>query len=322
MKKLSFIVPIYNTQDYVVRCLTSLVNQNIPAAEYDIIIVDDGSADNSLELVETFAKSYTNIRVFSQENKGPAEARNKGFELSNSKYVWFIDSDDWITENCMKELLRVAEDGNLDMFGIAPNITAQSDFQKVFKGPSSISSVLPGKERLLSGDNVVGIWCYIYSSEFLRVNELSFMKGVYSSEDEEFTPKALFFAKRVAFVKDFSVYFYFIRENSVCRAFSKRSLFDKLYVANSLNDFAKNNPMEDCLKNVFNYRASFVVLSGINCLIAANAEYELFLEYIAKAKQLHVYPLKAKPIEMKTRVLFWLWNAFPYTTYKMKKNKK
>jgi len=318
MKKLCFIVPVYNVQDYVIRCLTSLVNQNIPATEYDIIVVNDGSPDKSLELIENFAESYTNIRFFSQENKGVSEARNQGLKLSNSKYVWFIDSDDWITENCLKELLQIAEESDLDMFGVAPNTAAQSDFKKVFKGLSSVSTISSGKERLLTGQYVIGSWCYIYSSRFLSLNNLSFKKSVLF-EDEEFTPRALFFAKKVAFIKDFSVYFYFVRENSICHTISKKSLFDRLNVANSLDNFVKNNPMDDNLREIFYYRMSLLVLSGFNWLLSGGGGYKFFKVYLTTAKLLQVFPLKSKSVIFKTKILFWFWNTFPSLMYCVKK---
>lgn len=314
--RLSFVVPVYNVHDYVIRCLTSLVNQNIPHGEYEIIVVIDGSPDDSLVLVTGFAKDYPNILIVDQENMGLSEARNQGFLRARGKYTWFIDSDDWITENCLRDLLNAMDDKQLDMFGVAPSIPAQTDFDSYYNSIESLSPVLSGKERLLNGQSVIGAWCYIFNSNFLRNNDLVFYKGIYF-EDAEFIPRALFFAERVAMLTNFSVYFYFIRENSICNTFSRKHVMDTLTVIESHRNFLSIQKIEGELADVFNRGIESSLLSGLKMLSANKQENDsLLTDYLFRARELNLYPFRLKGGFSKRNVLLLLWNWFPRLTYK------
>lgn len=99
---LSFIIPVYNCAHLIRRCVESIVFQRISG--YEIILVNDGSKDNSLTICKTLAIKYTSIRVFSHENRGTSSTRNKGLSESNGKYVWFVDADDYIPSGFLPQL--------------------------------------------------------------------------------------------------------------------------------------------------------------------------------------------------------------------------
>lgn len=88
--KLSIIIPVYNVAPYVEKCLRSCAEQDIPSEDYEIIVINDGTPDNSLEIVERVAKDYPNIIIHSQDNAELSAARNKGLSLAKAKYVWFV----------------------------------------------------------------------------------------------------------------------------------------------------------------------------------------------------------------------------------------
>ena len=96
---LSVVVPVYNVERYVGDCLCSLLNQ--PESLCEIIVVNDGTKDNSMEIVHKLVNGYTNVRIINQENKGLSEARNAGLRHALGEYVWFVDSDDTILENAV-----------------------------------------------------------------------------------------------------------------------------------------------------------------------------------------------------------------------------
>lgn len=99
---LSFIIPVYNCAHLIRRCVESIVSQRISG--YEIILVNDGSKDNSLAICKALATKYTSIRVFSHENRGTSSTRNKGLGESNGKYVWFVDADDYIPPGFLPQL--------------------------------------------------------------------------------------------------------------------------------------------------------------------------------------------------------------------------
>ena len=107
---LSFIVPCYNVELYVEKCIDSLENQDIPKDDYEILAYDDESKDNTLCVLEKLAKKYPNVKVSSHKNKGLSGTRNRGIREAQGDFIWFIDSDDWITEKCLGNILSSITD--------------------------------------------------------------------------------------------------------------------------------------------------------------------------------------------------------------------
>lgn len=111
---LSLIVPVYNSESFLPKCLESLCGQKTNC-HYEIICINDGSSDGSLRVLEQFAKQYKNLKVYTQENRGISAARNKGIELSTGKYIGFIDNDDTVSFNYVQTLLDLARKTNADI---------------------------------------------------------------------------------------------------------------------------------------------------------------------------------------------------------------
>lgn len=113
--KLSFIVPIYNLEEYIEECIISLINQDLPHSEYEILCINDGSTDSSLDILERLAKEHTNIIIINQENQGVSAARNNGIKNAKGEYIWFVDGDDLIARNCLKFLITFMDEKKLPL---------------------------------------------------------------------------------------------------------------------------------------------------------------------------------------------------------------
>lgn len=113
--KLSIILPIYNTEKYLYRCLDSVFNQDINASDYELIAVNDGSTDGCLAILKEYQKNFNNLILIDQENAGDSEARNRGLEVARGNYITFLDSDDAIYENTLKTIIDRAELEDLDI---------------------------------------------------------------------------------------------------------------------------------------------------------------------------------------------------------------
>ena len=111
---LSLIIPVYNAERYIGQCLDSLLNQDLPAQDYEIICVNDGSKDSSLSVLESYAKAHANIRIASKENGGVTTARNSGLEAAQGDFIWFIDADDLVKENILARLKAMVPDTGCD----------------------------------------------------------------------------------------------------------------------------------------------------------------------------------------------------------------
>ena len=108
--KLSIVIPVYNTEKYLEKCLASCVNQEVEKADYEIVVVDDGTKDNAMAIALRYQENYPNIKIFSQENAGLSAARNMGLSHCSGDYVWFVDSDDYIEEGSLSLIFNKIEE--------------------------------------------------------------------------------------------------------------------------------------------------------------------------------------------------------------------
>jgi len=112
MTKISVIIPVYNTEKYLKECLESIINQTL--TDIEIICINDGSTDNSLDILNSYANSDKRIKVFSQKNQGQGTARNYGMKIATGDYIHFMDSDDILELNTFEDSYRICEEKNLD----------------------------------------------------------------------------------------------------------------------------------------------------------------------------------------------------------------
>ena len=122
---ISIIIPIYNVERYIKQCLSSLFIKDIYFQYYniEIIIVNDGTADKSMEIVEQFANLYRNIIIIEQTNQGLSVARNIGLEHATGDYIWFIDSDDWLTDDAISIVMKaISENPEIEVFATILNM--------------------------------------------------------------------------------------------------------------------------------------------------------------------------------------------------------
>ncbi len=229
--KLSIIVPVYNVEKYIVKCIESLLNQNVE--DYEIIIVNDGTRDRSIDLIRERFQS-DKLLIFEQENMGLSEARNTGLKKSHGEYVWFFDSDDWMETNSLKDIVKTLNGEDLLYF------------QRYYEEKNGCYKIISGPEVVLSGKALSKskyhhpVQFYIYKSSFLENNNLIFEKGLIH-EDSLFTPIALYMAKSVvAYNKP--IYHLLRRESSLSqgKATPKRCM-DLIKIKNKLEEFAITN---------------------------------------------------------------------------------
>jgi len=212
--RLSIIVPVYNVEQYLSKCLNSLLNQDMIVEDYEIIVINDGSTDNSLIILDEYAQRYKNIKIITQENQGLSGARNTGVNHAMGKYLFFVDSDDYIEPNCLFNLLQFAEKNDLDAIrfnyrqayedgkvGRIENLTLQNE------------KIKTGKEFLTDD---LGLWCYVwvylFKTDIVKQQKL-FEVGIYF-EDGEWTPRVLLQINSIGYL-DKLVYNYLQRTGSI-----------------------------------------------------------------------------------------------------------
>lgn len=189
--KVSIIIPIYNTEQYLGECLESLLRQTL--REIEIIAIDDGSTDGSLEIVKRYEGKYGNMRVFSQKNKGLGAARNRGLRLATGKYVYFMDSDDTLEIEALEVCYHLAELHTLNIVGFQADIFGETIgrnpnqyiyAEKIYDINAEVYGIDFIKDNYKKV-SLLNIPMLFFSKKFLEDNELFFLESVYY-EDVEF----------------------------------------------------------------------------------------------------------------------------------------
>ena len=202
---LSIIVPIYNVEEYLGECLDSLVIQDIPHDEYEIICVDDGSTDKSGKILDLYAEKYTNIVVVHKENGGVSSARNYGIDIAKGKYIWFVDSDDLIKENCLATIKSKIIEDKYDTIRILIYSFNHGD------NNLSLNNVSPDMcQRGIKNFSVT----YILKREHIIKNAIYLDTKIAYAEDAIFMLQLAPFLKESTTIKDAVVYFYRQRPGS------------------------------------------------------------------------------------------------------------
>ncbi|MBR3960005.1 MAG: glycosyltransferase [Bacteroidales bacterium] len=235
--KLSIIIPVYNVEKYIAKCIMSCVNQDISLDDYEIIIINDGTKDNSLDVVNTISKGISNIRVYSQENSGLSVARNNGLSYAKGDYIWFVDSDDYIEDNCLKNICNFL-DGELDLLQIQFKYVYENGSPCTYDKKYIIDGVKEGKDVLINTGVSIPAQFTIYRREFLLDNNLQFYPHIYH-EDVDFKPRAVYLAKRMTSYNEV-VYNYLQRDSSIMAKMGMKNACDLIFISERMYDFCKN----------------------------------------------------------------------------------
>lgn len=241
MPKISVIIPIYNVAKYLERCLDSVLAQTF--REFEIICVNDGSTDNSLEILQQYAKKDERIKIITQENKGLSEARNVALDVAKGEFIAFADSDDYYAPNFLELLLKTQKDTSVDIVGC--------DFQKIYKSTDSLrpaSQVYPkvytdALKVLLHKDNFIhfNVWNKLYKREV--IGDMRFVPHIYY-EDWVFNCCVFEKAQGFAWIKE-KLYAYRISNSSIMRSdFNEKKLQDYVHGIYAVHDYFIANAPE------------------------------------------------------------------------------
>ena len=229
---------MYNVEKFLAKCILSCENQNISKKEYEIICVNDGSLDSSAIIAEEIAKQYNNIIIINQENQGLSVARNTGLSNAKGDYVWFVDSDDWIEENCLRRIVSKLSN-NLDVLQLQYRHVWLEPYTIKEFSPILVKGVKSGIEVTLEGGLPAPAPFCIYRRIFLLDNDLKFIPGIYH-EDSEFKPRVVYLAEKIT-SDDVVSYNYFQRQRgSIMSSFSVKRANDVLFVNCNLYKFSLN----------------------------------------------------------------------------------
>lgn len=308
--RLSIIIPVYNASAYLERCVNSCMSQGISEDEYEILLCDDGSTDNSLSLANELKAKHNCIKVFSQENAGAGMARNLGLKHAKGNYVIFVDSDDYLVEGSLVSLLRRSEELDLDICKyVIECIILSTDKHHVRHSPIETDTIFTG-DKLLGCPEVPldSVCSSLYRREFLEDNGLRF-NGQTSSEDVIFTLGAYPYAERVMFTND-RVYTYEVRTGSRSHSTDIESRIK--YIMNNIRNVShvkeaaqKSDRLSGRTRRSMLQRSNSMMVGS---LMELHNGRHIFTKSVVSdalelATQLGVYPIKGSTFTWKSTLL-------------------
>ena len=215
---LSVIIPAYNVEKYIERCITSVLNQNLK--DIEIIIIDDGSKDKTAEICQKLSQKNKNIIFKQVKNGGCSAARNIGLSIAQSKYVAFLDSDDWVDLNMYGDMVNEAERNKADI--------VICGFKKIDENFNLLSTVKIDKKNTKNDYiDCTTEWfaspCNkIYRKDILKKNSIEFLLNIYTGEDMFFNFICFFYSNKIVSI-DTPYYNYFMNQNSVSNNYRNRT---------------------------------------------------------------------------------------------------
>ncbi len=313
--KLSIIIPLYNAEKYIAKCLDSILESDLPRNTYEIIVVDDGSKDKGLEIVKYYANQYPFISYSTQENQGQSVARNNGLKKSLGEYVWFVDSDDMV-EKKINDCLTLAIRNHLDILITEMNIKSLTDEIIRPTKPFNIkyNAILKGKEVIFS-DVPIGSVCVMFIKRlFLVNNHFFFLPGIIP-EDVELSFRLLCHAEKVMFLHH-QTYLYIKHPNSTSQLtdLTKRTkyLFGDIAVIKTLNELAIELNKQDKLLSKKLLEKKQSTLIGLLLLLYKNKKNlkksgtsQLVIERLRKEG---LYPMELKDLPLHKAIIAYLLN--------------
>ncbi|GAA3606625.1 glycosyltransferase [Flavivirga amylovorans] len=322
--KLSVLIPMYNAEAYIERCLYSLMHQNISKQDYEVIVFNDGSNDASKTIVENFVNSHSNVFLYSHKNEGVISTRNKLLKLAKGTYIYFMDADDYVAYNSLEEILEFSLQNEIDVMGFNTLVTKNEtlfNLNTLFC-EYELPKIVSGTQFLKENKNLrIEIWWFLIRKNFLSTNELIFNEDIQDYDgDVVFTLRSFLYAKKVAY-SPISIYRYFQSEESTMRTanytYEKRIaeyFLALIYDFSNLIDNLEKLPVphKDVIKSNFEFRRDAFTFFTIIKMIRAEFSIEIIKEKLLKLESIKAYPIQSFIDEeykkLKYKVLVYIFN--------------
>lgn len=299
---ISIIVPVYNADKYLYNCLYSLVNQTYKNIE--IIVINDGSTDNSEQIIKKFKYKYKNVIALYEDNKGVSYARNKGIELAKGKYLMFVDSDDYVSTTIIEEMYNVMIEKNVNL--VQCDFVKGKDLKYKFKKNMGKIEILDQSNMFDTRRCKIIPCAKLFLTKYVKNNLFEVDK---SFEDEFFTYKVLYESKKIALLHR-ALYYYYQSPNSAMRNQSHYIKLDfMLAFDNRIMYFDERNEIKLKQISVKEYciRLMLAYIKTNNDKYSKNDQqvfYNEFCKQYRKIKNINYF-------DMKERILLSLFSHFP-----------
>lgn len=290
--KISIIVPVYNVEKYLRRCLDSIVAQTF--TDWECICVDDGSPDNSGKILDEYASKDQRFVIIHKENGGVSSARNAGLDIARGEWIGFVDSDDWIEVDYIETMLDTAERESADIVvcDYWNNFDKKQVDMTVALDTSSKETIL--KQYMKTQLFMNSVWNKIFKSSFIIEQKLSFPLNISICEDLLFSFEACYKAKKVVKINELLYHYSQINKSSATKNYKTSYIDDKIYVTEKIEKLLENEHLK-YQRLIY----SFEIYSKLPLLIHKNIrDYKRWLS---------IYPNSSR----------YIWNTFLRFDYKV-----
>ncbi len=336
MLKLSILIPVYNGENCIGRCLQSIKNQNLNEDEFEILIMNDGSTDNSIYVINEEKKYFKNISVFTHPNCGSDISRNRLIAKAKGQYIYFLDADDYLVNNSLPRILKIGVENNLDLVAFQSEKTSSSsNVQSNVNGSQLTDNIF-----ILNGAEFVKkypkfrqeIWWYLVKKEFLDHFSIRFNEEKHqNNSDFIFTNECFVQADQIVFL-EISIHRYFQSVDSVMRSKDSKKNekvnYNLLKAILSFNELIKklksnNSNLSSEIIDYLEKRKGTMTSFFIHRMLKGKTDKEVFKNILVQLKEKNLYPIakdlgrdsnsiKSRVIEViiKNEILFYFARLF------------
>jgi glycosyltransferase involved in cell wall biosynthesis len=243
---LSIVIPVFNVEKYLRECIDSVLNQDLKNCE--IICINDGSTDSSRAILKEYQYSNSHLKVIDQPNGGLGSARNTGLLSSVGRYIYFLDSDDFLLPESIAKIKTILVSEDLEV--LVCNALINGEVNYFNNSPVFQNRLLTGDRYIklsyqVNNTFAVPIWLHVYKREFLISNNFYFVSRIYY-EDELFTPVVLHKANRVFIINEYILHYRFNRPYSITQSVNQKHFDDRKFIANKLISlYIQDNSFEE-----------------------------------------------------------------------------
>ena len=239
--KISLLIPVYNAGDFIHKCLKSILNQNT-SFEHEVVLVDDGSTDKSLEIIKAYQLEYSNIVLIQQENSGSAIARNTALKHAKGEFLWFIDQDDFIESDVLSKIYHILNTDSPEVVLMGwKHINSDGEILSQTKYENEITD---GTSMMKRGLFPNQLWNKVISSSLMKENGLYFKENILMADDFHMSFRVMFHAQKIV-MADFYAYNWLSNPTSISNmgghSHLEKLALDSLLVGSDLERLIDNN---------------------------------------------------------------------------------
>lgn len=311
--ELTIIIPVYNVEKHLSRCLDSIFVGNNIDGDFEVIAVDDGSTDNSYGILQEYAFRYKQLKIYHQENQGSSVARNKALDVATGKYIMFVDSDDFLSANSVKGVFDYIKENDLDLLFFDYTKISSSEEQECRTCPNLINGKTYSGEDYIKNSQYEGfgsLWSCVYRRSIIEVNKIRFYNGIIH-QDVDFLMRLFPHVVKLQHLSR-NVYNYYYIGESATRTKSikkiQKNIFSDFIVINNVTKASEN--YTENVRSMYSFQMNSLLVSLIITLVRDKKILgsEFCYKCLRYAKENAIYPIGGRTLSWKTTALIPIIN--------------